>query len=244
MLSEKRLYELRDNSRKNGTFYFTDFLSQAEVSDVLQRFTPHEVTLSGGCEGTERMMARFGDPEDLGYEIPFPIALLKITPLHPKFADDLNHRDFLGSLMNLGIERDIIGDIIVRDKAAYIFVAERMADHIEKELSRVKHTPVMVEKVDDPPEDINPRFEGMNLILSSLRLDLIISKVYHISRQAAKECFSDGRAFLNGKLCTNPAASVKEDDVLSVRGFGKFAFRQVDHETKKGNLAVRIDKYV
>ncbi len=170
--------------------------------------------------------------------------MLLIKPLQPKYADELTHRVFLGSLMNLGIERYVIGDIIVRDKTAYVFVAERMTEHILGELTRVKHTQVSVERVDEPPEDIKPRFEGVNLIVSSLRLDLIISKVYRLSRQAAKECFSDGKAFLNGKLCTNPAASVKEGDVLSVRGFGKFVFRQVDHETKKGNLAVRVDRYV
>ena len=241
---EKRLTELCENSRKNSAFYFTDFLSQAEVSDVAQRFSPSDVTLFGGAEGTERMIARFGNASELGYEVPFPIALLLVTPLNSKFADELTHRDILGALMNLGIERDIVGDIIIRGKNTYVFVVERMASVIESELCRVKHTTVRVDRITEAPEDIKPRFERSNLIVSSLRLDLIVSKVYHLSRQAAKDLFTDGNIFLNARLCTSPATPVKDGDIMSVRGFGKFIFRSVNHETKKGNLSVSIDRYI
>ncbi len=241
---EKRLRELCENSRKNGTFCFTDFLSQAGVSEVMRIFKENEVTLFGGAEGTERMMARFGDPDELGYEVPFPIILLRIQALNPKFADHLTHRDYLGALMNLGIERDVIGDIVVREYTAYVFAAEKIAGHIEKELTRVGHTQVRVERMADIPEDVKPRFERENLIVSSLRLDLIVAKLYHMSRQAAKDIFIEGKVFLNSRQCTDPSAPVKAEDVLSVRGYGKFVFRNVDHETKKGNLAVSVDKYV
>jgi len=240
---EKRVTELCENSRKNGTFYFTDFLSEAESSEVMRLFSEKEVTLFGGAEETERKMARFGDPEELGYEIPFPIVLLRIRPLQAKFADALTHRDFLGALMNLGIERDVIGDIVVREHTAYLFVAERMSEMIMQELTRVKHTQVMAERLFEPPEDVKPRFVRESLIVSSLRLDLIASKIYRLSRQVAKDLFTDGKVFLNGRLCTNPASPIKEGDVLSVRGCGKFVFRSIDHETKKGNLAVSIDRY-
>ncbi len=241
---EKRLIELCENSQKNGTFNYTDFLSQADVSEVLRLFSKNEVTLFGGAEGTERMMARFGDPVAFGYEIPFPIILLRIRPLQKKFADALTHRDFLGALMNLGIERDVIGDIVVREYTAYVFVEEKIAAHIENELVRVKHTQVRVERPEEIPEDVKPRFEREKLIVASLRIDLIIARLYHISRQAAKDIFIEGKVFLNSRLCTDPSAPVKEEDVLSVRGYGKFVFRHVDHETKKGNMAVTVDKYV
>ena len=244
LLLEKRLKELNENSQKNGTFYFTDFLSQAEVSEVMRLFSKNEVTLFGGAEGTERMMARFGAPEAFGYEIPFPIVLLRIQPLQSKFADALTHRDFLGALMNLGIERDVIGDIVVREHTAYVFVEEKIAAHIENELTRVKHTQVRVERMTETPEDVKPRFASEKLIVSSLRLDLIVAKLYHISRQAAKDIFIDGKVFINSRLCSDPSAPIKEEDVLSVRSYGKFVFRQVDHETKKGNMAITVDKYV
>ena len=240
---ENRLRELCENSRKNSTFYFTDFLSQADVSEVMRLFSKKEVTLFGGAEGTERMMARFGDKEELGYEIPFPIVLLRIRLLQARFADVLTHRDFLGALMNLGIRRDVIGDIVVREDTSYLFVEEVMAEHIKKELTRVKHTSVSVEQMTEIPEDVKPRFERENLIVSSLRPDLMVAKLYHLSRQAAKDIFVEGRVFLNSRLCTDPSANVREGDVLSVRGFGKFVFCGTERETKKGNVSIAVDKY-
>jgi len=207
-------------------------------------FSGKELTLFGGAEGTERMMARFGDPEEFGYEIPFPIILLRIQPLQSKFADDMTHRDFLGALMNLGIGRGVIGDIVVREHTAYVFVEEKIAPHIEKELTRVKHTQVWVERMEETPEDVRPRFERENLIVSSLRLDLIAAKLYQMSRQAAKEIFIEGKVFVNSRLCSDPSLPVKEEDTVSVRGYGKFVFRRVEHETKKGNMSITVDKYV
>ena len=78
-------------------------------------------TVFGGTEASERAVVRFGDPEAFGYEEDFPIDILAIVPLADKFADDLTHRDFLGALMSLGIERSLLGDIIVTGKKAYLF---------------------------------------------------------------------------------------------------------------------------
>ena len=87
-----------------------------------------------GTEGCERQMLRFGSEETLGYEEAFPISCVVIRPSAPKFAEELTHRDFLGALMNLGIERDVLGDIIVRDAVGYVFCEDAMAD-----LSGKKH---------------------------------------------------------------------------------------------------------
>ena len=81
-------------------------------------FYAHPV-LFGGSEEAERMVVRFGDPEDMGYEEAFPITLLKIEPLLQKYADALGHRDFLGALMNLGIERSTLGDIFIKDNCGF-----------------------------------------------------------------------------------------------------------------------------
>ena len=77
-------------------------------------------------------MLRFGSEETLGYEEAFPISCVVIRPSAPKFAEELTHRDFLGALMNLGIERDVLGDIIVRGAVGYVFCEDAMADYLEK----------------------------------------------------------------------------------------------------------------
>jgi|GEM_PF-19894 len=120
----KRILDLYQASDRNNTFYFTDFLPPADAAEaeaVIRAETGipmdvirHMVTAWGGAEGAERVMLRFGNADLFDYEVDFPIVTIKAEPLNAKFADELTHRDFLGALMNLGIERDVIGDIIVR----------------------------------------------------------------------------------------------------------------------------------
>ena len=132
------LARLKDLSKRSG-YAFTDFLDLEEQS-VLEsnKHVLGKYTLFGGCDGTERNIARFVDSEEPGYEEDFPIVCLEILPKSEKFAEPLCHRDFLGALMNLGIERKNIGDISVMHKRAEhltvltdIFSPDTAADGLE-----------------------------------------------------------------------------------------------------------------
>ena len=241
-----RFEDLLERSRKNNTYYFSDFLSQADAALVWSVAGEGEVRLFGGAEGTERNVARFGSPEDFGYEVDFPIVALCVEPLNAKFADKLTHRDFLGALMNLGIDRAVIGDIFVNDATAYIFALEKIAPFIEESLTRVKHTSVKTHAISiaEIPEGIKPKLTPMEVIVPSLRLDVIIAKCYNLARGKAKGMFDEGQVFLNSRQCENPSAAIKADDTLSVRGYGKLIFREITHETKKGNIVIKVEKYV
>ena len=139
-LLKKRLRELYDKADRGAYFTFTDFLGLAEQSvlgELISGFRPPALTRYGGADGAERVMVRFGNPEEIGYDTPFPISCVKIEPLSQKFADKLTHRDFLGALMNLGIERRTLGDVIVRDNVGYVFADEEIAKFITGELKKV-----------------------------------------------------------------------------------------------------------
>ena len=104
----KRVLDLANQADRQSRFTFTDFLTEAEYAEYLavRGELPHcGVTAWGGHENADRAMLRFGDAAQLGYEEPFPITVLCVEPVQEKFADDLTHRDFLGALMHLGIER-------------------------------------------------------------------------------------------------------------------------------------------
>ena len=103
-------------------------------------YVPYQ--LGGGYQDAERVMLRFGGEELMGYEEEFPISCLKVSPVSAKFADVLTHRDYLGALMNLGIERDRLGDILIAGNEAFIFCTSSMADFITENLVKVKHTSV------------------------------------------------------------------------------------------------------
>ena len=124
--TEKRFRELAERSWSRGIPCFTDFLDlsgQAVLSRIRRSLSQPEIQLFGGAEGCERVMAGFGvSAEERGA---FPIACLKVSPLGAKFAADLSHRDVLGSLMSLGFERSLLGDIVLREKEAWVFCAER-----------------------------------------------------------------------------------------------------------------------
>lgn len=241
---QKRFSELAEQSYQNNAYYFTDFLSPGDAALVYPVVEDTEFSMWGGAPGCERVILRFGNPEDLGYEIPFPVRLLKAEPLIKKFADELTHRDFLGALMNLGIERDTIGDIVVKDKIGYIFVVERIADYIQENLIQVKHTHVKCQTLEKMPEEVQPELEPVELIVSSVRMDGIISKLFRLSRNQSLELFRKKMILVNGRVFENNSGSPKEGDVVAVRGYGKFVFREVQHSTRKGKQSVLVERYV
>ena len=153
-LLPKRFAELIKRSASNYYFTFTDFLGLRELSILKGVLNENrcEYTLFGGAPDTERVMARFGNPDEIGYAQPFPIKCILISPRDKKFKESLTHRDYLGTLMGLGIERDTLGDIVIRDEGAYLFCAEDIAPYIEESLFRVRHTEVYARVTDKLPE--------------------------------------------------------------------------------------------
>ncbi len=128
---KSRLKDLAERSYRQNVYSFSGFLSLAEQDQFwsVEKELPYcKGKLWGGYEQAERKVARFGSAEELGYEEDYPIACVHIWPLQAKFADALSHRDFLGALMNLGIERSTLGDIRVGEKEAYLYCLSGMAE--------------------------------------------------------------------------------------------------------------------
>ena len=139
-LLKKRFLELAKKSYNSGIFVFTDFLGlleQSAFAEIRRELTGIPYAAFGGAEGAERVMIRFGSADELGYELPFPISVIRAEPLSQKYADKLTHRDFLGAIMNLGIERDTLGEIVIIDNVGYIFAKEDMAGYIAENLTKV-----------------------------------------------------------------------------------------------------------
>lgn len=243
---KKRFLDLADRSWRQNLFTFTGFLSLAEQEVLWQAVQQNHmaVTLYGGTEHAERQMARFGNAEEFGYEEPFPIVCLCVEPLLEKFADSFTHRDFLGAIMNLGIDRATVGDILLDGKKAWVFCTEAMASYLAENLDQVKHTHVRVRVVDGieniPVRQLKPLEENV----SSLRCDSVAASVWNLSRSQSLELFRQKKVFVNGRLLENNSYLLKKDDVISVRGFGKFIFREEKHTTKKGKLVIGVDLFV
>lgn len=243
---KKRFRELADKAYNHNSYTFTGFLGMSELSDFysMERevsFIPWKVF--GGAKDCERMMIRFGSEELFGYEEAFPIVCLKIRPLMQKFADKLSHRDFLGSLMNLGIERDTLGDIILKENEGYLFCTKMIAPYICENLTRIKHTQVLCEECKDVPVEKDEDLQEMRIQAASLRIDGMIAKVYHLSRGESVEQFRQKKVFVNGRLCENNSHTLKEGDTVTVRGYGKFVFTGSQGVSKKGKINAVVRCY-
>ena len=243
---KNRLYDLAERSYVQGVFTFTGFLSLSEQEVFWQQekeLRHAGYALEGGLKDADRVMVRFGDAGALGYEAPFPIVCIHISPLQHKFADELSHRDFLGALMNLGIDRSTLGDIKVGDKEAFLFCQESIAGFICDNLGQVKHTHVKCVVTEGPFSVPEEEPETVSIQVQSLRVDAILAKVYNMSREKSLELFRSGKVYVNGRLCENNSRLLKEGEIVNARGYGKFALTGTPRETKKGRLAIQAAVY-
>ncbi|MCM1158375.1 MAG: YlmH/Sll1252 family protein [Bacteroidales bacterium] len=242
-----RLTDLAEKAYRQNVYTYSNFLSAAELAllDELQKDISYiSYTCFGGNALCERQIVGFGGEEEFGYPGHFPIAVVKVSPLLEKFGEELNHRDFLGALMHLGIERDMVGDILVKEKTAYIFCMESIADYICKELTRVRHTNVKGEITDIHIPELKPALADEEFPVASLRLDGILAALLKCSRNEALSLFADKRVTLNGRVTGRNSITLKEGDVFSVRGHGKFIFAGSGGSTRKGKIYVHIRRYI
>ncbi len=244
---QRRFAELAEKSYRQNLYCFTGFLDMAQ-QDVLygmrREISYVPCLLYGGNEGCERQMARFGSEEMMGYEEPFPIVCLEIRPLLEKFAEDLTHRDFLGACMNLGFDRSMLGDILIRGHTAYLYCTERIAGYVEEHLTKVRHTSVACRRYTGGMENLKPARERREYPVASERLDGVTARVFGLSREAGGRLFSERRVFVNGRIQENGSRTPKEGDIISVRGYGKFLYHGMTHRTRKGKCKIAVDVYV
>lgn len=242
----KRIRELANLSYKRGIVTFTDFLNLNEQTILASVKTSQmgvQVKLFGGYEYPERQVAAFY-PDDTGYDWEFPITCLKITPKALRFSEELGHRDYLGALLNLGVDRCVLGDILIKEKEAWLFCLPKIADFITENLTRVRHTMVLVTPVASIDAIPEPEFAMISGTCASVRLDSLISLAFQTSRSSMVSFIENGLVFVNGKMITSNGYEPKEGDIISVRGKGRFLYDGVSHQTKKGRSSVHIRKYL
>lgn len=239
-----RLSDLANTCYNRNIPVFSSFLNLNE-QDVLNNskktFARVSILTDGGYEYAERRMAVFLPYDDYDYVL--PIEIIKIEA-DKRFADTLTHRDFLGALMNLGIERSLLGDIIISDSAAYVFCLEKIAPFIAENLTRVKNDYVRCIRNCILDKDFSPSYKEISGSVASLRLDAVISLAFNESRSHSVSYIENGLVFVNGRLITTNAYNLKEGEIISVRGRGRFKYMYTKSETKKGRYMVVLNLYV
>ena len=237
--TQKRFEDLANRSFEREYTIYSDFLGLSEISELCAVRLSVPVNLWGGFSDAERVVACFGDREYYKDNKDFPINCIMIEPVNQKFADTLLHRDFLGSLMGLGIRREMLGDIIINENCGYLFVIDSICDYIIDNLTQVKHTTVKCSLVDEIPQNALPIPERNEVIVSSERLDVLVSAVYNLSRSKAQVLFNQEKVFINGAVKSSSFVA-KTGDKISVRGYGRFIYNGVLRHTKKDRCVVEF----
>lgn len=241
-LLKNRLSELADRAWGRGAWVFSEFLTLAEQDTLLRLRLTCPFTLFGGLPSAERKIACFGSEEICGWTQTPPVTCVKIAPVRQKFADPLTHRDFLGSLMGLGIRREVLGDIEIADNVGYLFCLDSIAGFVCDNLTSVRHTTVACAP-SEPPETLSAPPPLTELVVASERLDAAVAAVFRLSRSQAQELIDKELVFISGRLAKSASAPLTEGDIVSVRHQGRFLYEGILRETKKGRLRIRARIY-
>ncbi len=229
-----------------SSFVYSDFLSPHEAviaRRVLEKADGIYYTFVGGFEGAERVLAAmnsdFIDAEEALNNA--PISYLRITPLIEK---NLSHRDYLGSILGLGIKREKMGDILVYESYADVFLIDKIAEYISYNLERIGNTKVECELQQvyqyTPPEK---KEKVINTTVASLRADSVTASGFSISRTKVLEYFKAQRVNVNWEIVSNPSKQLSEGDVISIRGKGRIILDKVGGTTKKDRVNITIKRF-
>lgn len=243
-LLRKRLSELADKAFAQNVYTHTHFLNEYEQSiyrEMQKELSFVDSYLEGGHQYFTRAFVVFGSEEMFGYQGEIPLACARVSPLFHKYADKLSHRDYLGAMMNLGMERHQIGDILVDEKEAYVFCFQHIGEFLEENLTKVKHTQVKAEIVSWEETGFTQKFLKKQGFVASMRLDALISLAFGVSRNVSDGLLKKQKVFLNGKLLLRGDHKIKPGEIISVRGHGKFLVEELGKQSKKGRQFVILE---
>lgn len=225
----------------------TDFLDPRQafiLQTLVNRHPDVHTAMNGGYDGAERCRAivapdyRDIDDEDMG------LSVLSVHSGDQKFLE-LDHGDYMGSILSLGIKRSKIGDIHVLNDGCHTVVSQDIASYLHMNLNQVHRIHVQSEIL--PLELLRTSqvsLESMDITVASLRLDGISSDVYRLSRSKILVPIKAGRCRVNWKVKEDPSTSLKEGDIISIQGLGRFKVMEVSGLTKKGRYRVKVGKFV
>lgn len=227
---------------------FSSFLSpeeQVAAKELLRKLPPAKAVFFGGFMGAERQICAFlpswMTEEDFMMEDESPICAIEaaVPPM-----SDLNHRDYLGSLMGLGISREKFGDILPLDYGCQLLLLREVFPMVYSQWEKVGRYPLKLRSLslsELTPE--MPKVRSQRDTVASLRLDGVVAAGFSISRARAAELISAGRVLRNHRICEKTDQLVEAGDVFSSRGMGKFVLTRAEGKSKKGRIIIELDRY-
>ena len=224
---------LHDLARRHGA---GKFLTPAEAAEA-KRIFKNRIALEGGFQDAERVIPVFAE----GYD---PEDYLAAIALRFRPQDSLSHRDILGAVLGLGLERGVLGDIAVGEENAWLVCLAHIAAFIIENLGQAGKTSLRAEKISlsDLPEASKELREQRGTV-ASLRLDAVLAEAFRCSRGAAEELLAQGLVQLRHIETRDGDVKVREGDIVSVRGKGRVKLLRAGEESRKGRIWVTVGHY-
>lgn len=246
---KNKMYKVIDKANaclKNYDVRQTDFLNPYEIKNaigILNSFSDIKYTVEGGFDEAERCLICIY-PYYMEYEdIDSPIKVLQIEG-NFKFKE-IKHKDYLGSLMSMGIKREKIGDINIHENFCQVIVSYDISDYILINLDKVARNNVRVIEISKGSIKYSkPKTKELSLTVSSERIDCIVSGVYNISRQESSKLINAEKVFIDYEKITSISKEVNKESLISVRGKGRFIVTDIGEITKKGKIKLKVNLIV
>ena len=226
------MYNIKKNidrlKREEPTF----FLEPNEVKEVSKHFKKEKFNIFKPFEEAEKVIL---------YKDTLPkVILFKIIT-----KEVFRHQDILGSIFSLNIEKCVFGDIIIDDNNYYFYLLESMKDYFLTNFNKIKNNYIELEELDiNTLKNYKRKYQELELIIKSERIDTIVSNITNTSRNKVKDKFKNKEVILNYEVLTNPSYLLKEEDIFSIRKYGKFKYIGKIKQTKKNNYIVKLHKYL
>ena len=226
------VYKINNAVEKIKTGKNTQFLDGRELKIVTGKLKKNEYNVYYPYKDSEKVMLYTG-------KVP-KVKLFKIYTV-----ENIRHQDILGSLFALNIDSSYFCDIVLYNDYYYVFVSEDLALYIKDNLKMVGNKKVSLEEVDLSVLDNYERnYEEKEIIVSSLRIDNIISGIINTSRKVALDKIKNKEVIVNYDVMNKNSYILKENDIFSIRRYGKYKFVGIVKSTKKNNFIVRYLKYI
>lgn len=219
-----------------------DGAEQAVIHDNVSFPYGYNVLFWGGFDDAEKkIMGVF--PEWTEPDISaFPLRCFKVEG---GYSRRLDHRDYMGTILSLGISQARLGDIVVYDGYAYVFVHEDIADYVKDNLIKIGNQGVTVTELEDYSSvKIERRYKTIGTVCASERLDAVVGAAANISRAQSAALINAGRVKVNHREVTKTSETVREGDILSIRGSGRFLVYSFDGETRKNRMHITLKQYI
>ncbi|MBR4036287.1 MAG: DbpA RNA binding domain-containing protein, partial [Oscillospiraceae bacterium] len=220
---------------------FLDLRQKELFVSQFNKFRGVKLDFYAGFEGdSERLIACVYDEYDQIYPYEYPISILR-SEINGE--DKLNHRDFLGAIMNLMIKREYIGDIIVEDNVCYIACHNQMAPIIISELKKVRHSFVDFDYYYEPVVYHRKYTQQKSVTVASMRADAVVSAVLNCSRNEASTLIKQGLVSVNHLIVKRSDFEIVDNDVISIRGRGKYMLSFDGAKSRKDRFFITYYKY-